>query len=93
MGMNSHELIDADVIRADIGGQEATLDLHAKYPNEIEHTIDRFLVENRDCIDALIIYGVGEGVLRRAVLECLHNHPMVRRVIEKPGSCVVFFER
>lgn len=38
-----------------------------------------------------VIYGIGEGVLRGAVLEALRKNPMVRRVDEEDtgGSCVV----
>jgi dsDNA-specific endonuclease/ATPase MutS2 len=67
------------------------LDLHKHRPDEIDSEIDQFLyhhaMQKNSAVE--IIFGIGKGVLRNASLEFLHNHPLVEKVLDKGGSCVV----
>ena len=67
------------------------LDLHGRFDHEIETKIDQFLYEhfNNNELSVEIVYGIGKGVLSKATREFLKDHPLVEKVIDKGGSCVV----
>ncbi len=84
--MNIDELI------LDLHGSYATLDLHGLYPEDAEIEIDHFLTVHHSKAETVkIVYGVGSGILKKASLDFLEYHPMVKKIIEGQGFCLVFF--
>ena len=67
------------------------LDLHGRDPHEIEIQIDQFLYQNhsRGESSVEIIYGIGRGVLSKTTRDFLSGHPLVEKVIDKGGFCIV----
>lgn len=67
------------------------LDLHGRDPHEIEIKIDQFLYENYNKGEQSveIIYGIGKGVLSKTAREILNKHPLVEKIMDKGGFCVV----
>jgi dsDNA-specific endonuclease/ATPase MutS2 len=67
------------------------LDLHGRDPHEIETKIDQFLYQNYNNGESSvqIIYGIGKGVLSKIAREILSRHPLVEKVVDKGGFCVV----
>ena len=86
--MNSKE---SKTFAAEIRKEMPELDLHGLFPEEINNRVDLFLYENYKNKEASvkIIYGIGKGVLRKEVLSFLQNHPLVDKIINKEGSCLV----
>lgn len=92
--MQRHE---AQIFAAELGLKIPQLDLHEKYPHEIETDVKSFVLGNygddKDMIR--IIYGGGEGKMREEVLNVLKSKEM-KSVIDsidvKEGSCVVIFK-
>lgn len=58
------------------------LDLHGKFPDEVEAPVDQFLAANYQAgtSSVTIIYGIGAGKLRAATLDYLRRHPMVKKI-------------
>ncbi len=67
------------------------LDLHGRFSHEIESQIDQFLYENynKKELSVEIVYGIGRGVLSQATRKFLENHPLVEKVVDRGGFCVV----
>lgn len=67
------------------------LDLHGRDSHEIQNQIDQFLYENFNKKESSveIIYGIGKGVLKKITHDFLKNHPLVEKVLDKGGHCVV----
>lgn len=76
---------------AEIRRDAPKLDLHGRFSSEIEAQIDQFLYRHHQGkeMSVEIIYGIGKGVLSKATREFLSEHPLVEKVIDKGGSCVV----
>jgi dsDNA-specific endonuclease/ATPase MutS2 len=71
-----------------------TIDLHAAGDittalEQLEHAL--FQAHQAKENQLRVIYGIGTGVLRGAVLEALRKNPMVIRIEEEDtgGSCIV----
>lgn len=67
------------------------LDLHEMMPDDVEVEIDQFLVhcfaEGKNAVK--IIYGIGDGVMRKKVAPILKEHPLVEKINENfPGFCI-----
>jgi dsDNA-specific endonuclease/ATPase MutS2 len=56
---------------------------------KLEHEL--FIAWQKKEMQVQVIYGIGEGILRRAALEALRKNPMVKSVLEEEtgGSCVI----
>ena len=67
------------------------LDLHGRFSHEIEQQIDQFLYQHHLSgeLSVEIVYGIGKGVLSKAARDFLSTHPLVEKVVDKGGSCVV----
>jgi dsDNA-specific endonuclease/ATPase MutS2 len=78
-------------LAAEIRRDAPKLDLHGRDPHEIESQIDQFLYQNHlnKELSVEIIYGIGRGVLSQTARDFLKNHPLVEKVVDKGGSCVV----
>lgn len=70
-------------------GDLPTLDLHGSKIGAVENLLDQFLFCNKNKINVRLIFGIGEGKMRAAVLKFLASHPMVDKVVDMGGSCVV----
>jgi dsDNA-specific endonuclease/ATPase MutS2 len=81
----------AKIFAASLGGKIPELDLHGLYPEEALEKLELFLFANRNEQYCRVIYGMGTGKLREAVLGYLKKHPLVEDVVEDGGSCVVIF--
>lgn len=67
-----------------------TLDLHGSSVFGIQDKVDQFIVkEIKDNDSVEIIFGIGKGRLREEVMNFLKNHPLVEKIIDKGGSCIV----
>jgi len=74
-------------------------DLHGKFLEEgTLDGVDQFLYEqfNKGETAVEIVYGIGEGKMRKFVLDFLMKHPLIEEynngekcIIENPGSCIV----
>jgi len=83
-----------DALRLELAREMPGIDLHGLYPEEAESRVDIFLVDSYADADMVkIVYGVGEGKMKKIVLRYLRNHPMVKTVAEKQGGCVVLFDK
>lgn len=70
----------------------ATIDLHSSdNVAEALEQLERELFFYRDKNYCRVVYGVGEGILRKAVLEALEKNPMVGETKEEGGACLVLF--
>jgi len=82
---------DLKFFAAQLGADIPELDLHKNNPGDIEIEIDQFLYRSfqakKDVVR--IIYGGGQGIMRKSVLDFLHQHPLVEKIEEAGGSCVV----
>lgn len=91
------EKSEAKIFAAELGVEMPQLDLHEKYPHEIEHEVKSFILENynQDKEMARIIYGGGQGKMREAVLNILNKEDL-KNIIDAikagEGSCVVIFK-
>ncbi len=91
------ELSEAKLFAAELGAEMPQLDLHEKYPHEIEDEVKLFVLENYNFDKEMIriIYGGGTGRMREAVLEILGTKDF-KNIIDslevKEGSCVVVFK-
>lgn len=85
----------ADELAAELRRGAPQLDLHGLYPEEAQSRVDQFLYENfnKKETSVEIIFGIGKGVMRRTVLDFLKTHPLVEKVMDKGGSCVVLLCR
>lgn len=70
------------------------LDLHGRNPDEIHTEVDQFLYRQIQAKEpnAKIIYGIGKGVLAKETKKFLSTHPLVEKVIDKGGYCIVLLE-
>lgn len=87
---------DIDLFAAQINPHLPTIDLH--YAGSVVDALEildtelsRAIVKHKYC---RIIYGVGTGALRNAVLQRLKELSVVQKVAEEEsgGSCVVVFK-
>ena len=81
----------AKIFAASLGGRMPELDLHGLYPNEALEKSELFLFANREEQKCRVIYGMGTGKLKQAILVYLKKHPLVEDVFDEGGSCVVIF--
>lgn len=67
------------------------LDLHGRFPDNSFSVVDQFLYQNlnEQQPSVEVIYGIGKGKLKEAVLEFLEDHPLVEKVLDKGGACIV----
>jgi dsDNA-specific endonuclease/ATPase MutS2 len=68
------------------------LDLHGKKgEDQIESAIDQFLYQqfNKQEQSLEVIYGIGTGRMKETAVNYLSTHPLVEKVIDKGGSCIV----
>jgi len=88
---------EAKIFAAELGAEMPQLDLHDKYPHEIENDVWAFLLENYNLNKEMVrvIYGGGTGKMREAVLDVFNQEGsknIIDRVDVKEGSCVVVFK-
>ncbi len=70
------------------------IDLHdCANPSEALDKLERelFLLQKNGIKYCRVVYGIGEGILRKSVLEALVKNPMVEDVQEESGSALVLF--
>lgn len=67
------------------------LDLHGNFSHQVENVIDQFLYSNKIKKENIVevIYGIGTGKIKSEALKFLESHPLVEKVIDKGGSCIV----
>lgn len=88
---------EAKIFAAELGAEMPQLDLHDKYPYEIENDVWAFLLENYNLNKEMVrvIYGGGTGKMREAVLNVFDQEGL-KKIIEivkaEEGSCVVVFK-
>lgn len=83
---------DLRIFAAKLRHDLPTLDLHGLYPSEALDKLELFLYNNfQTDTAAKIIYGIGTGKLKEAVVGYLRKHPLVDHVIEQEGNCIVLF--
>lgn len=76
--------IDADIVVIDLHETRNVSDALEKLESEL------FAVSQNRERYCRVVYGIGEGVLRKAVLDYVQKHPLVVDVGEDMGgSCVV----
>lgn len=82
---------DLKKFAAELRKDAPKLDLHGRDPYETESKIDQFLYDQftRDESSAEIIYGIGKGILGEKTRKFLQSHPLVEKVVDKGGYCVV----
>lgn len=90
------EKSEAKIFAAELGAEMPQLDLHEKYPHEIESDVKSFVLENYGLDKEMvrIIYGGGTGKMREAVLEILNQKDLqiiIANIEVKEGSCVVVY--
>ena len=70
------------------------LDLHGLYSGQVLDKVDVFIYDqyNKKLSEVKIVYGIGEGVLRKKVLDYVKAHPLVSRVEEEIGRCKVILD-
>ena len=88
---------EAQIFAAELGLNIPKLDLHGKYPEEIESEVKGFVLEKYNLDEEMvrIIYGVGTGKMKETVLAILKKEDMksiIDTVEEKSGSCVIVFK-
>jgi len=91
------EKYEAQIFAAELGLKIPQLDLHEKYPEEIEDEVKGFVLEKYNLDEEMvrIIYGVGTGKMKETVLAILKKEDMksiIDTVEEKSGSCVIVFK-
>lgn len=84
------------IFAAELGAEMPQMDLHEKYPHEIEDDVKSFVLENYGLDKEMvrIIYGGGTGKMREAVLEILKQESLqsiIANIDVKEGSCVVVY--
>ncbi|MFA5061565.1 MAG: Smr/MutS family protein [Patescibacteria group bacterium] len=89
--------IEAKSFAAELGAKMPELDLHEKMSLFNEEDVRGFVLENYHLDKEMvrIIYGIGEGILRKKVLELLkipELQSVIARVDEKIGSCIIIFK-
>ncbi len=88
---------EAKIFAVELGAIIPQLDLHEKFPYEIEDEVRLFVLENFNLEKEMvrIIYGGGTGKMKKKVLETLDREG-VRDIIEgvkvAEGECVVVFK-
>ncbi len=79
------------LLAAELRTDLPALDLHGRYPaealDEMELFLDSYFRAGESAVK--IIYGGGTGRLGEAVLGRLHSHPLVDKIEEIGGSCLV----
>ncbi len=88
---------EAKIFAAELGVKMPEMDLHEKYPHEIENEVKSFVLENYNLDKEMvrIIYGGGTGKMREAVLEILNQESLqsiIANIDVKEGSCVVVYK-
>ena len=88
---------EAKIFAAELGAEMPELDLHEKYPHEIENEVKSFVLENDNLGKEMvrIIYGVGTGKMKETVLDILEKEDMkiiIATLEVKSGSCVIVFK-
>lgn len=89
--------IEAKSFAAELGAEMPELDLHDKFSVFNEDDVRGFVLENYNLDNEMvrIIYGIGQGILRKKVLDLLMSpelRDVIARVDEKIGSCVIIFK-
>lgn len=66
------------------------LDLHGFYPEEALEKLDQFLYDTSRSGHQFIkvIYGIGTGALREAVVSYIEQHPLIEEWIDQGGFLV-----
>ena len=72
-----------------------TLDLHEFIPSQVLDKLEFFLytIFQQKEPAARIVYGIGVGQLKKIVLECLKKHPLVAKIEEEAGSCIIILNK
>ena len=84
------------ILAAELNREIPKFDTHGLFPDEVETRIDQFLFEYfRDPLadSVRIVYGIGEGKMKKKVIEFLEKHPLVGEVKDEGASCIVVFDR
>lgn len=83
--------INARLFAAELSKHIPQIDLHGFRVDAVETRLDVFLYhETQKNTDAVrVVYGVGNDVLRPAVLHFLEYHPLAAAVKECEGYCIV----
>ena len=88
---------EAKIFAAELGAEMPELDLHDKYPHEIEDEVRGFVLEkyNQDVEMIKIIYGGGTGKMKETVLDILKQKELKAIILEikaTEGNCIVVFK-
>lgn len=83
--------VEARLFAAELSKNLSSIDLHGFRVDEVETRLDVFLYhETQKNTDAVrVVYGVGNDILRPAVLCFLENHPLVEAAKACEGYCIV----
>ncbi len=84
---------EAQLFAAELRTDLPTLDLHGLFPDAALERLELFLYEvwQASGLSARIIYGGGTGRLSAVILQRLQTHPLVDKIKELGGSCVILF--
>jgi DNA-nicking Smr family endonuclease len=82
---------EAKIFAAQIGANIPELDLHGLFPSEAVEKLEGFLYNNylKKKSIVKIIYGVGTGKLKNEILSYLSGHPLIKKLTEEDGHCLV----
>jgi dsDNA-specific endonuclease/ATPase MutS2 len=82
---------EAKLFAAQLRTDMPTVDLHGLYPDDALQKLELFLFEYVTAREDVlkIVYGIGTGVLKKRIIECLHKHPLVDTIEEAEGHCIV----
>lgn len=83
---------EAKKLAAELSSDLPRLDLHGLRLAEGEIKVDQFLYSEGKKGENIveIVYGIGEGVMRKKILDFVRSHPLVEEVFEEPAVCRVF---
>lgn len=82
---------DMKLFAAELRTDLPTLDLHGRYPAEALEQLELFLYYQNKAGESVVkvIYGGGSGRLGEAVRKRLQTHPLVDKIQDIGGSCLV----
>ncbi|HSR89355.1 MAG TPA: Smr/MutS family protein [Candidatus Udaeobacter sp.] len=91
------EKSESQIFAAELGVKMPELDLHGKFPHEIEDEVRLFILENyhSDKEMVRVIYGGGAGKMREVVLALFETKELkdiIADIDVKEGNCVVVFK-
>lgn len=85
---------EARRLAAELREDAPKLDLHGVHPDRVEDMLDQFLTRHAETVDSVeIIFGIGTGKLGGLVAAILEKHPLVESVEQKPGRCIILFDK